>query len=336
MSMLQVMSTVLVPATAVFPGQGAYDLVGLAALKADLGVTDRDKDDLFISWIGQASTAATKYCDRKFAIERLQDRIFPPRDGYPLPVARGGEAPLQLSRAPVATVPSLAGTAPPFAPTLGGVAGGSLPGTYYVRTTYVTPTGETAASPESWLTLVGGLLQVAAPGPDSQNIATGWNCYVGTAANGEILQNNLPLALGTPFTLTALGTAGVALPPYVLVVENDIPLAEGIDFIVDADAGRLVRLDINQWPRRWPALRILVQYPAGYDLDDIADVQDAVIRMVKARWRAQTRDPAVRSTNIPGVFEETYWFAAGPGAAVGNMTPDVSAILDKYRVPVFG
>jgi hypothetical protein len=122
------------------------------------------------------------------------------------------------------------------------------------------------------------------------------------------------------------------------VTENGKTLVEDTDFIVKYDVGQLLRLDVNGWPKRWPALPTVVQYPAGYQLTDpeFGDVADAVVRMVKARFFAQLRDPALRSENITGAYEATYWFASGPGTAIGNLTPDVQALLEKYRVPVVG
>lgn len=122
------------------------------------------------------------------------------------------------------------------------------------------------------------------------------------------------------------------------VTENGVSLVENTDFIVKYDVGQLLRLDANGWPRRWPALATIVQFAAGFKPTDpaFADVADAVIRMVKARYFAQARDPALRSENVTGAYEAQYWFASGPGAAVGNLTPDVEALLDKYRVPVLG
>jgi hypothetical protein len=82
-------------------------------------------------------------------------------------------------------------------------------------------------------------------------------------------------------------------------------------------------------------LPTVAQYSAGYQITDpeFADVFDAVTRMVKARYFAQMRDPALRSENVAGAYEAQYWFASGPGAAVGNLTPDVEALLENYRVP---
>jgi len=221
-----IVSTVVASATAAFQGQQPYDVVDLPTVKAELNLIDGRKDALLLRWITQASAAAAKFCNRVFAVETVQDQIFPPRDYFPAPTVIGGVMPLQLSRWPVTQSPT--------------------------------------------------------------------------------------------------------------VTENGVALLENTDFIVKYDVGQLLRLDVKGWPRRWPALPTVVQYPAGYKPTDpdFADAVDAVIRMVKARYFAQARDPALRSENIVGAYEVQYWFASGPGAAVGNLTPDVEALLDKYRVPV--
>jgi len=338
---LQIVSTVLVPATSAFTGGKPYDLVGLPLIKAELDIDNTGTDALIFSWITEASAAAAKFCNRVFPIETVQDQIYPPRDYFPAPTVIGGVKALQLSRWPIAAKPSTAGIAPPLPPALSAVAGGSVPGTFYARITYVTARGETAASIETSLSVAAGLLQVASPAADPGGIASGWNCYLGSTSFGETLQNVTPLAIGTPFTLpgTGLTTTGAATPSYVLAIENGNPLGEGLDFLVSADVGQLIRLDTNGWPRRWPALPTIVQYPAGYDLKNdpnVTDLSGAVIRMVKDRWFARKRDSRLRSENIAGAYEAQYWFASGPGAAVGNMTPDVSAMLERYRVPVTG
>jgi hypothetical protein len=122
------------------------------------------------------------------------------------------------------------------------------------------------------------------------------------------------------------------------VTENEIALVENTDYLVKYDVGQLLRLDSNGWPKRWPALITVVQYRAGYALTDptLADLVDGVIRYVKGKYFAQERDPALRQENIEGAYSATYWFAAGPGAAVGNLPPDIEALWEKYRVPVIG
>ena len=117
------------------------------------------------------------------------------------------------------------------------------------------------------------------------------------------------------------------------VVENDVALVEDVDFRVSYDDGMLFRLDGNGDPKLWPALKTTVQYSAGYDLPDglPPDIEDACIRMVKARWMARGRDPFLKAENIPGVRSKEWWVSTTP---TGNMTPDIADILDNYRCPV--
>jgi hypothetical protein len=334
-------TTVVVPAVAAFQGQARYDLVSLASVKAELNIVDQSKDANLKTWITQSSSAAAKFCNRVFPVELLQDQIFAQRDHYPQ-VVTGGARPLQLSRWPIATTPCRAGIAAPPAPLLSSVPGGVLPGARcYVRATYVTAAGETAVSAESNVMIgANALLQVASPPPDPLGRATGWNVYVSTASGTEILQNAAPMAIGTPWTeaVTGLVTAGTAMPSFVSVIENGNPRIEGIDFLTDFSTGQLRRLDTNGYVKGWPALAIVVLCPAGYVLTDpiFSDAADAVTRMVKGRYFAQNRDPALRQENVEGTWSAQYWFAAGPGAAVGNLAPDIEAILEKYRVPVMG
>ncbi|MCL8385565.1 phage head-tail connector protein [Xanthobacter aminoxidans] len=114
------------------------------------------------------------------------------------------------------------------------------------------------------------------------------------------------------------------------VLENGVVLSDPADYRRQPGTGHLIRLDGNSWPRKWPALPIVVQYTAGYSpIPD--DLQDAVIRMVKARWFLRQRDPLLRQEETPGVYSATYWVSTG---ADGAITPDVSDLLDNYRVPV--
>lgn len=102
--------------------------------------------------------------------------------------------------------------APPM-PVLSYTAGGTLPQTtYYVRQSYMTAAGETAASNETYLTVPANNLLVVTP-PPAQSSATGWNCYVGTQYGGETLQNNGTIAMGTSFTEGTGGLQNGAIPP---------------------------------------------------------------------------------------------------------------------------
>jgi hypothetical protein len=116
-----------------------------------------------------------------------------------------------------AAAPTLAikGGAPPASPSLSTTAGGTLTGqgTFYVRTTFVTPFGETTGSAEAYVAVPDNNEMVVAYPSSPPSNATGWNCYVGRAAGGETLQNTSPIALTTNWTQTAMPTIGTAAPP---------------------------------------------------------------------------------------------------------------------------
>ena len=103
---------------------------------------------------------------------------------------------------------------PPAAPALGSSVGGALgSATYYVKTTYVTPFGETLASSESSLAVAANSVLTVGAAPAIVAGVTGWNVYVGTAAGAETLQNASPIALGTGWLEPTSGLiAGSAIP----------------------------------------------------------------------------------------------------------------------------
>lgn len=213
---LQIVTTVVTPAP-------SYDLVSLALVKAEIGITAADDDMLLAAWIARASAAAGQYCNRVFAPETVRDVVFFERDSQPWQVP-GGAAPLQLSRWPL------------------------LP------------------SPE----------------------------------------------------------------PVVSVA--DVALTIDDDFVVDASKGQLVRLSPSVVPTIWASLPTTITYCAGFDPIPV-DVQDAVIRLVKARWYARRRDPNLKREEIPGVRTAEWWIDTSP-QRLAAMPPEVVDLLDNYRIPV--
>lgn len=117
------------------------------------------------------------------------------------------------------------------------------------------------------------------------------------------------------------------------VTEDGVALVVDVDFKVNPPNGQLVRLDtFSNYPRAWPARPISVGYRAGYaTIPD--DVADACIRLVKIRYFARTRDPAIRGESTPGAYDVQYWQNGGAGLT-GNLPTDVADLLDNYRVPV--
>ncbi|QCG93958.1 hypothetical protein E6C67_08395 [Azospirillum sp. TSA2s] len=111
-----------------------------------------------------------------------------------------------------------------------------------------------------------------------------------------------------------------------------VTLVQGVDFTVNPAIGQLTRLDGNGRPRKWPPTLIQVTYTAGYSTIP-SDLQDAVSRMVWTRYAERRRDPFVQRVRVDGVDDVTY---ITPKADAGNLSADVSDILDNYRVPVVG
>ena len=319
-------------------GQKALDLVTLADVKLELGITDTKNDAWLGKTISRVSLSIEKYCNRVFAVQTYEDKIWGYRDPYPWQLP-GGLQKLQLCAWPLAIEPSTAGIAPPAAPALTQVVGGALPAAkLVVRVSYVTLSGETAAGVRSDLSVgSGALLSVASPPFDPKGLATGWNVYAGMLGGSETLQNSTPISIGDSWVQPETGLIkGSEVPPFLLVVEDfdgqPKPLAEGKQFIADRELGQLSRTHQDGLIVRWSSIPVRVRYPAGFaEIPD--DLQDAVIRMVKARWFGRDRDPLVRSQTAVGIYEAQYFFGAGPGSE-GQFPPDVTAMLDNYRVPV--
>jgi hypothetical protein len=62
------------------------------------------------------------------------------------------------------------------------------------------------------------------------------------------------------------------------------------------------------------------------------DIEDAVGRMVYARWSERKRDPFVKAETVEGVGRTE--FIVSNAVDGGNMSPDVSDILINYRQAV--
>jgi hypothetical protein len=96
-------------------------------------------------------------------------------------------------------------------PVLSAAAGAGSGATYYVAVAWVNQAGG-VGSPSDFAqlaTAAGQQLVVAAVGPPTN--AAGWNVYVGEAPGATSLQNNGPIAIGSPWTLTTALQPGI--PP---------------------------------------------------------------------------------------------------------------------------
>ena len=89
-------------------------------------------------------------------------------------------------------------------------------------------------------------------------------------------------------------------------------LTQNTDYTVDKARGWLIRLGLGGVPIAWYSAPTTVTYQAGYTTIP-ADVQEATLRMVTARFHNRGRDPTLRSQSQPGLGDQTYWVGAVPG-----------------------
>jgi len=117
-----------------------------------------------------------------------------------------------------------------------------------------------------------------------------------------------------------------------IVTENGVLLVLGTDYFEDPELGQLTRIDINGLPMRWPRFEMVVQYQAGYALSAMpADLVDAAIDFVKWRVFSGTRDPGLKSQEIPGDISQSFLWGTGPGGPDDIPAP-VAGKIDRYRI----
>lgn len=103
------------------------------------------------------------------------------------------------------------------------------------------------------------------------------------------------------------------------------------DFLIDPARGQLVRMDATlNIPSAWDTVQTVVQYTAGYAPIPL-DIQDACLRMISSSMKGRGRDPMLKAIEQAGVRQE-YWVDASGNK--GNFPPDITEVLDFYRVPV--
>lgn len=112
------------------------------------------------------------------------------------------------------------------------------------------------------------------------------------------------------------------------ITEDDVAI-EAADFEWDAPAGILNRFN-GEYAAAWTARKIVVEYTAGWLLpadpspDLPPEFEAAVIEMVKAARAARSRDPMLRSFNVPDVVAESY---LDPRAEMEGLPPAAVAML---------
>jgi len=113
------------------------------------------------------------------------------------------------------------------------------------------------------------------------------------------------------------------------VTEDDNAPLDPTLYEVDANSGLLYRLDSFGNRIFWWGLKTVVSYTGGYVLptDVPGKIQSACITLIRNRWFARKRDPAVKVEEITGVAREEFW--VGP---IGDGLPaDVQEAVDLFR-----
>jgi hypothetical protein len=117
---------------------------------------------------------------------------------------------------------------------------------------------------------------------------------------------------------------------------QDQDALSGDSYSVDSETGMMERRG-GPMVRYWRRGPITVVYRAGFDLDDVpADLEGAVVDLVRLRLSEQSRDPLLRSeaNSLDGVSDlrRDYWVGglAGAGAMAG-IPAHIAERLGRYR-----
>lgn len=116
------------------------------------------------------------------------------------------------------------------------------------------------------------------------------------------------------------------------LTQDGVVLVQDVDFQLDKEEGLIYRLDPSDDSlTNWYFQKLTANYTGAYALVGSLphNIERACITQVQAIRASASRDPSVRSENIPGVLSTTYW-TAQPGDN-GALEPAVTALLDPYR-----
>lgn len=297
---VSIITSVLVAARA-SPRGKPYDLTDIATVHDELNiaVANTENDPFLLRAITQASTTISKYCNRVFSVEALQDLIYIQQDPYPWQVP-GGLYPLQLSRWPLVNSNVVAFT-------------GNTHGTNVID----------GIASTTGLTI--GMLVFAADG----------SIPAGTTIQTTPAASSITLTQAATSSETALSfTTGVQVVQELSVGDTQT-LVYGTDFTIDPKQGWLIRLD--KWTGvsvKWEAEPVTVQYQAGYSTIP-ADLVDACLRLVTSRYTARGRDPTLVQRDQPQLGTTRYWVGTAPGQT-GAFAPEILGLIEPYRVPSIG
>lgn len=192
---------------------------------------------------------------------------------------------------------------PPIIATLSTAAGGSLTGTVYIVTTWFTPWGETATSPEQFQVMgTNGTLVIQNVAPAG---AVKMRVYFGVSSGNEAqyqendftITNVLPGQTAT-VTITSPLTSGASLPP-----------RKSSAYLPDSDGGFVSSSIAFSWLNQ--ALRKMVVQLGGIrDISGVAWPSQAAWQVLQNRW-----------TEIENLWWNGWWQVVGTQAGVWLNSP---------------
>ncbi len=118
-----------------------------------------------------------------------------------------------------------------------------------------------------------------------------------------------------------------------VTVDGEALAADGYE--VDPASGLLYRLSSGFWCS-WTGARIVVAYTAGYILPGNSDtnlppaLEEACLGIARMRWFNDSRDPLVKSEDVPDVGSTQYWVGDVPTASSSGLPTDLADTLEPY------
>jgi hypothetical protein len=138
------------------------------------------------------------------------------------------------------------------------------------------------------------------------------------------------------FAVTPLYLQRTPVISLVSVTEEGAIMDPATEYEAALDRGAIWRLHPGYFGRtNWRHRLIVVSYSGGYpEITDVpADVQGALLTMLRYRKAAQSHDPMERMRSIPGVLEQQFQIS-NPTGATTTFTPEVIDVVNRYRSKV--
>lgn len=293
--------------TTVTAQAATYNLVTLAAAKTELEITGTEDDAWLTSAIPQISKAIKHYCQRVFQVEALTDTFYVDRRSRAHQRTDDGDV-LQLTRFPVLGVTSVTETLPD------GTVNTLVLDTDYVRNDRIgqlVRLNSDTGFPGHWRGAIIAVQYQAGQGSfasENYTIASNPGPYIQTVAQAATFSIDRGVSYTGGAALVPIASGTPAAGQYLCNSST------GIYTFAAADTGKA----------------ITIAY--AFNLIE-ADLQDAALRLLTARFRAEARDPMLMEESQSGApGSKRYWVGTIPGQN-GAFPPEVAGLLDNYRVP---